>query len=444
VSRIGAALLGAAALLSGCTYYNTLYNAERLYQEAERHRYAGRDSLAQAGYREVIRKTADAYRGGSSDERIGQTLFLLGRAQLRAGDLQAARLALTEAELRASDPGLRPEILIYLAMAEARLGEAATAVARLGAALADTSVTDVARAEARLLRGSLNLVDRSAATAWVDLDQAGVVPGVDIDAGLERLRLSIRHDEPERARAALAALLATRAAGESLDTIAVLLRAAAARWGPATAGDLLATAADSRWEQPARGRMRLELARLRHEAGDTAAAFEGARVVGSGRGEAGTEARLLLAGWRLRSARDLGAAASVRPVLLPAGDDPRAEALLVALDDVERYSGLGLDEHLAWFAAAEIARDRLGAPVLARGLFLAYADIDSSAPWAPKALLAALDVSPDEEGDREWLRGRLEAHRDSPYVLAARGRSPAGFDALEEELAVRLREITVR
>jgi hypothetical protein len=130
-------------------------------------------------------------------------------------------------------------------------------------------------------------------------------------------------------------------------------------------------------------------------------------------------------------------------LLLPASGDDRVASLLRALDEIERYSGLGLDEPLAWFAAAELARDRLGAPVLARGFFLAYADIDASGPWAPKALLAALDVS-REEPDRDWLRGRLEAHVGSPYVLAARGRSPAGLEDLEEELRVRLHEITGR
>ena len=81
--------------------------------------------------------------------------------------------------------------------------------------------------------------------------------------------------------------------------------------------------------------------------------------------------------------------------------------------------------------------------MVARGFFLAYADIDPSAPWAPKALLAALASSSDET-DRAWLRGRLEAHRDSPYVLAARGATPDGFEALEQELDVRLREIRGR
>ncbi|HET9949297.1 MAG TPA: hypothetical protein VFQ22_10285, partial [Longimicrobiales bacterium] len=80
------------------------------------------------------------------------------------------------------------------------------------------------------------------------------------------------------------------------------------------------------------------------------------------------------------------------------------------------------------------------APVLARGLFLAYADSEPDAPWAAKALLAALAVTPWEE-DRAWLRGRLEVHRHSPYVLAARGGSSEGVEALDRELQVRLDEI---
>lgn len=440
--RAGAAL-ALAALVTGCTYYNTLHNAERLYQEAERHRHAGRDSLAEARYRDVVRKTADAYRGGASGERIAPTLFLLGRAQLGVGEPAAARLALEEAARFAREPGLAAEIGIYLAMAEARLGEETAAITRLDGALADTSISAVARAEGRLLRGSLRLSERSAATAWVDLDAAGVTAGVDVEAGLERLASSLRHGERARARAALEALLAAPAAGERFDTIASLLRAASSRWGPSEAAGLLARADTVRWDQPFRGRILLERAHLLREAGDTLAALEEAGGVASARGEAGAEARLLLAMWRLSVARDLGAAASVRPVLLPAEAHARVGDMLEAVGLVERLAGLGLDAPLAWFAAAEVARDRLGSPVLARGFFLAYADIDPSSPWAPKALLAALDVSPDEP-DRAWLRGRLEAHRDSPYVLAARGGSPDGFEALEEELDVQLREIRGR
>ena len=42
------ARFGAFLLLTGCVYYNALYNAERLYEEGEAHRRSGRDSLAAA------------------------------------------------------------------------------------------------------------------------------------------------------------------------------------------------------------------------------------------------------------------------------------------------------------------------------------------------------------------------------------------------------------
>ena len=442
MTRAGAALVGAAMVLSGCTHYNTLYNAERVYRDAERDRLAGRDSSALVRYRVVVRRTSDAYRSRPDGERAAATLYLLGRAQLRAGEPRAAALALEEAAVRSREPGLRPQVLVYLAAARARLGDREGALALLEEALRD-GVGGEALAEARLLRGTLALARRPDDSGWLDLSFAGAEPGVRIDAGLERLRLAIQHGERERARVALSELLEVRAAGARLDTVVALVEAAAAKWGAADAAAIFAAADSCRWEQPHRGRARLVHARLLHDALDTVGARDRAAAVASGRGEAAAEARLLLARWRLGPARDLGTAASVRALLLPASDDMRVDSVLLALDELERFAGMGLDEPLGWFAAAEVARDRLGAPVLARGFFLAYADIDPSGPWAAKALLAALDVSADEP-DRDWLRGRLEAHVGSPYVLAARGRPPAGLDALEEELRVRLQEINGR
>ena len=440
--RLGALLVGAAAILTSCTHYNTLYNSEQLYRDAERHRRAGRDSLAAVGYREVIGKTSDAYRSRPDDGRAAEILFLLGRAQLRVGESRAAALALEEAIRRPDERDLRTHALVYLAAARARLGDADGAAAALEEAL-EGNVTGEALAEARLLQGSLQLAGVSSESGWSALAAATGDPGVLIEAGLQRLLLGIQFGERSQARTALAELLAERGAGERLDTITKLLSAAGTRWGPAAAADLLVAADSSRWEQPYRGRVQLERARLLREAGDTTEARAKTTEVAAGRGEAAADARILLAGWRLAEARDLGAAASVRPLLLPASGDSRVNGLLRALDDLERHAGLGLEEPLGWFAAAEVARDRLQAPVVARGLFLAYADFDPSGPWAPKALLAALDVSADDP-DRDWLRGRLEAHRTSPYVLAARGRAPAELEALEEELRVRLQEITSR
>jgi hypothetical protein len=298
--------------------------------------------------------------------------------------------------------------------------------------------------EARLARGRLRLRERSDPAGWDDLDRAAQAdPYVAVEAGVERLRSGVRHRDLQRSRLALALLLANGEAGARVDVISMLVSAAATQWSPSVAATMLGDVDLAAWDRPARGRLALQQALLLHRAGDLAGAEERAWRVARGRGDTVAQARILLATWHLGRTRDLGEAQSVLAILLPAGEAPEVAELVVAVEALDRYSGIGLDQPLGWFAAAEVARDRLSAPILARGLFLAYADTDPADPWAPKALLAALGVSSDAE-DRAWLRGRLEAYLDSPYVQAASGGSVAGFEALEEELRVRLSEIASR
>ena len=49
-----------SGLLASCVYYNTLYNAEALYREAEGLRSTGQDSAVQERYREVVAKATGA------------------------------------------------------------------------------------------------------------------------------------------------------------------------------------------------------------------------------------------------------------------------------------------------------------------------------------------------------------------------------------------------
>jgi hypothetical protein len=253
----------------------------------------------------------------------------------------------------------------------------------------------------------------------------------------------VRHGDRDRARAAVDLLLSYPEGGARLRAARALLERSARRWGPSAAADLLTGAASSPWDREARGRLRMERAVLLRRAGDVEAAEAEAWEVAETLGDAAAEARILLAGWALDVSQDIADAYAVRRILLPAGTHPGVSDLIEALDELALYTDIGLAEPLGWFAAAEVARDRLHADYLARGLLLAYADGAPEEPWAPKALLAALEVSPSEF-DRSWLRDRLEAHDGSPSVLAARGGSGAGFEALEEELQVRLQELIRR
>jgi hypothetical protein len=87
----------------------------------------------------------------------------------------------------------------------------------------------------------------------------------------------------------------------------------------------------------------------------------------------------------------------------------------------------------AGFRAAEVARDSLGAPMLAGQLFLELAAADSSSLYAPKALIAALALVPDR---RDSIAAVLDArYSTSPYTRAFHGESSVAYAAAEDSLA---------
>lgn len=440
--RAGTALLACLPIFAftACAYHNVIYNARELFEAGEEQRRAGLDSLSSVQYREVVRKTGEAYRERPDSDWACDALILLGRAHLRLGDLRAARAAFQEADAIGPDCGSRGDLQVHRAAVAVEMGDRAGALERLNAAL-QTDLPQDDAAEAHLLRGRLLLERSPMEHGWWDLDRAiDIASGVRTEAGLAALRWSLAHGDRARSRRAMERLFAHQAAGVRVDSVMTLVSRARSEWGAGGAAELLAGVADASWERSARGGLAVYRAELLHEAGDTAQARRLASTVASGLGTTAADARLLLARWRFARVLDLQQLAEVRPVLLPSGADPRVAAVLAAMDQVDAYANAGLEDPVGLFAAGEIARDRLGADLVARGLMLAYADGDHDEPWKPKALLAAIELS-DAVGDREWLRGRLEAYRDNPYVLAALGGPAAGFETLEGELEVRLEEL---
>lgn len=436
----GAALL----LLAGCVYYNAIYNAERSFRDAEAFWGVGLDSLASARYDEVVRKAAAGFRKEPEGEWADDALYLLGRARLRQGDLSGAEAALRRAQSLTADSTLLMGARVYLGAAAVLRGEPQRGLELLNQAMGALD-EGPALAEGHLWRARILVRGPHLGGAWWDLDRAGSVSGstVRVPAALERIAWGIRHRVPARAREGVDRLLSYPEGGARRDSLETLMERAVEAWGPEEAVTLLEAAPRSAWDRTERGRIRLARARLLLRAGEDLRAEEEARSVASGIGESAAEARLLLARWRLAAAGDLVDARAVVPVLLPAEGDPRVADLLGRVTAVVGLADQGLDDPLALFAAGEMARDELGAPELARGLFLAYADGDPGAPWSAKALLAALDVTGAED-DRAWIRGRLETRGASPYVRAARGDPAPGLDDLEAELARRLEELSTR
>lgn len=437
-----AAALAGALLLSGCVYYNAIYNAQGLFREGEGHRRQGRDSLAAARYAEVVRKTAEGFRRDPEGAWADDALLLMGRAYLRLGELREGRAALEATVRRAGEEPVRLQALLYLGVAYVMSGDGERGTALLDEALGGLPSAGQ-RAEGHLWRGRVLLEMGQPDAGWWDLDQASSQAATRTDAALTRVGWGVRLDDPGRAREGMNHLLSSREAGARVDTVVALARAATRRWGPLAAADLLSGADSARWERTPRGILLLARAGLVLAAGDTARAAEDMRRVAAGLGPAAGAARLELARWQLARARDLVEARGALAILLPAVGTPEVGALAGALQDMLELAERGLDEPLAWFAAGELARDQLASAYLAQGFFLAYADALPDDPWTPKALLAALAASDDPE-DRAWLLGRLERRAESPYVLAARGEPALGLEALEEELARRLQEIISR
>lgn len=427
--------------IAACAYHNVLYNADYLFSEGEAARRAGQDSLATTRYLDVVRKTGEALRDRPGSEWADEALLLHGRARLRLGELREARAALEDAAQ--SSPAVAVRARVYLAAIHAELGNSSAALSVVNRSLAG-SLSEESRSEAHLLRGRLLLERGLFDLASWDLDRAAEVGfGVRVEARLEHLRWAVAHEEEARSRAAFIRLLKDPRAGVRSDTIVGLADAAAKVWDEAKVASMLEEVGSSPWDRLARSRVALTRARLLDRAGDTTAARAQVADVASGLGGAAADARRLLARWQLERARDLDTVYGVRSLLLPAAANERVAAEIEWIEEMESLTGMGYAQPLGFFAAAEVARDRLGARYVARGLFLAYAAAAPEDPWAPKALLAALEISPDE-GDRAWLRGRLEADPESPYVLAASGGSSAGYQELEEELDVRLRALTGR
>jgi len=428
----------AALLAPACAYFNSLYNAERLFDDARRAEHAGRRAEAEQAYSQSIEKAARALRSDPNGRWADDALFLIARARFARAEFAAAAAALERLlAFNTLDADMRAGANAYLGAARLRLGAANDAAAHLRTAVDHFGDDDGASATFARLWLARALFELGAdSAAWLEIDRAARgEKTLAREARLEAATRAVSAGDSARARAGFAALLADAGAAAAADSIRSLAAAAARRWDAGFGRSLLASAAASPWPATARNELVLYRAELAAGAGDTAAARDDASSLAArAGGPIADRARVLLARWTLAAATDAGELADARAVLLPAVGDTEARTLLEGIRLVEALlaQARGAGQPLALFAAAELARDRLGSPGLARGLFLAYADLVPSSVWAPKALIAAGAASTRDQA----LRARLESYDGSVYVAALHGREdPADFASAEERLA---------
>jgi hypothetical protein len=419
------------ALLGACGYFNAMYNARQQFDEGRRAAARGESSAATNAYRDAIERAASSFRNHPDSRWADDALLLIARARWELGEHAAARAAAEELLLRSGDAGLRAAAHAYAGAAALRSNDPIARMHLDSAAARDEgeflTLALLSRAKLRFRAGE--------GGAWTDLERASAGSGdFASEARLEAAARAVAEADTARMRLAFASLFDDRAAGRWNDSIAALLDIAAARAGARFAWSLAAPIENARWVGEERNGVRFRRIHFLAAAGDTVAAIgEALGLADRGDIVVAGKARVAAARLRFASSVSMDDVLDLRGVLLPAIADPDSRTLLRTIAAIEVLLELAAaGQPLALFAAGELTRDALGAPLFARSLFLAYADIAPDALWAPKALLAAAALG---GGHADGVPARFEARSDNVYVRAILDHAdPAEFEAAEERL----------
>ena len=398
---------------SACAYYNGLYNARGLVRRAESAAREGRDSAALAAWRDAAAKADTVIARYPRSRWTDDALLVSGTASALSGDCAhgLTRLVQWQSHPRAE---VRHNARVSIARGAClvRQGESARAL--------DTLAPFVAHRDAAMAQ---------LAAAWA-ARAALAVGRADSAAGLARIASSDALDA-ELATAALAS-------GHP-DVAARLLRQRAPEWRSLTpmsgALDALARShratADSIVDLAQRGRAsRLERARLSivagawsERAGDVPRARQHYDHVLEMTADTAVAADVILR-LALLDVRRAATIDEARSLLDAARAHGTANAGLASVDTALRLATRLAEatdsSGASRFLAAEVARDGVGARPLAHTLFLSVARAHPNSPLAPKALLAAAELSPDSAAVwRSIVRAKYAA---SPYAQLLEGR----------------------
>jgi tetratricopeptide (TPR) repeat protein len=420
-------------LLAGaCAYYNGMYNVKRLAGRARKAEREGRPFEAQGLWGQVAIKAESVVirhpaKGWSDEARL-----LHGTALVRVNDCDRAIQPLEAVMLTSRHQDLAEEAALLVGGCRLKQGDPVGAT----------------EAYARLLqsrepdRRSLALLEHGRALRL----------GGQLEEALAELNGS-RHVQARGERAAaLATLGRSDAAVATADSLLAArdstapwqeLLAALASHNPERAAALVdRVAADAELPATLRARLLLEDG-LRWLASDTGRAelrFQEAHRTGKAtpvQAEVRYQrARALLSGAptlaALREATDRLEDVAEEPGTYEAGGaqlGAMARRVLLLGDSVTPGTPNG---DLRLFLAGELARDSLAAGRLAADQFRRLSAEWPDSPFAPKAMLALIDL---DSGNADSLRGALLArYAESPYVAMAQGGDAPAYIALEDSL----------
>jgi hypothetical protein len=431
VKRLGPLALFALLALpvSGCAYYNGMYNTRKFTNQAEKAEREGRTIDASTAWGQVTVKAETLLVRHPDSKYAPEARVLMGRAYAKLGDCTSARASLEPGLGMIQDSVLQREGQLALARCLIKLNEPQRAVAayqRLYASAPDSQRV--------VLRPEL-VTALQRAGAWDDA--LGLAS--DSTTATRRMRLLLLAGAGELdPMVSLADTLASQG-----DTLAPWdsATALAGRTDPAAASRVVDAMLRLPSVNPDR-RARVLLADATRLAPlDSGRALARFRQVldTTAPGDVAARARLGMIQVRLRYASSLADLDGIAEDLRRETEDSplagEAQTLAASLDQLiglrDSVNAATPAGDMQTFLAAELARDQLRAPSLAGQLFVRVADVWPASPYAAKALLAARVIAPEDS----VLRVRIETeYTADPYVMAVRGEEAPVLRALEDSL----------
>ncbi len=457
IRPLATALILSLIPTTSCVYFNTYYNADRLFQRGLRQVEEGRPASARADLQASIEKAERIVEGKPNSRWADDALLIVVRARLMLEDWEeaaaASRLlfgyALTRQDsVRAAG---------YLGTAELRLDNAGAADTLLTLALSE-DLERIRRSELLYARGLARWRLGRLDLAQADLQAVSEVRPEWVEPRLDNVRLLVERGQGEEAAFALATAFELELNDSDQESVVGAAEFVAER-EPAAGLLALANVEDANLTR-ARGAQLLKVRgdlRVASGALDAARADYRAAATLAPQDQAAANAQLYAMRLDLQV---IGSVEEFRQLAEelrnlaagPAGQrSVEVRRLAGTFARMEYWLDVG---RLGYLIAAERARDVLGAPRLARHLLLLYAEREPESAWAPKAILAALDLGeldsrPESDvappPSAAELRRRLrEDYHDSPYVRAVLGEASAGpltFEELETGLRRQLERL---
>lgn len=425
-------LFSAALLLSGCVYYNGMYNANRLARSARKAEREGRTFQANDLWGQVATKAESVVVRHPTSKYAGEAQVLRGVALARLGQCEQAMGPLSQVGVIPISTDLGEDAVLATARCHLVRGNLAAADAAFSQLLQSKNPDRRREAHfqhARLLREAGQYDE--ALSALGDYRDSGT--------DTERILALAGVGRMAEALALTDSIIAQGDTTRRWDSVVVAL----GQYNPSAASSLV----DRVGRLPSRSRevqARLLLEDgIRLSRSDTARAARRFReaITTAGASEAAGWASLELVRLDLRR---VSRPAELSPILdslkavaarLPTVSEEmnRVGATVTAVRSYVASVLPGSPQgDLRLFLAAESARDSLGAPRLAGTLFRRILEEWPTSPYVPKVILAVRQL------DSSWAdsaRAILEErYLDSPYLAMIRGNATTEYRQLEDSL----------